>query len=187
MQLRRSDYLIPDGDAGTAATVDAMAALMRAGAVLPIVQQTAAMLLTTVPRDSDPAHYAYHAIGAIREFVANRWQFRDDPPWAETLYSPEVQLQMIDQAGVMRADCDDAAILFGALGLALGFETRIICVAFLTNDAPFSHTWSELRPATGGAAWIEGDVTRTMQAIPTDHITRITSTLIQPIAPGSIA
>ena len=185
--LRRAEYAIPTGDAGTAETVAAMRDLIVAGAALPIVQDTARMLLTTVPRDSNPAEYGYRVIGAIREYVANRWEFRDDPPREELLYTPDVQLHMIDALGVMRADCDDAAILFGALGLALGFEVCIVVVAFLTPDAPYTHTWSQLRPATGGAVWIEGDVTRTMQAIPTDAISRYATTLIRPAITGEQA
>lgn len=199
--LARTEFAIPANDDGTAATVAAMCDLMRAGAQTPEVQAIAAMIAASIPRDADPAEWPYRVIGAIREFVASRWEFRDDPHPVELLYGAEAQSRLLEASGAgvalarglplapieygtMRADCDDAAILFGAIGLALGFDAAVVCVAFLTNDAPYSHTWSQLRPRTGNSVWIEGDVTRTMQAIPMDHVSRCSFTPVQPVTGG---
>lgn len=200
--LRRTEFWLPNNDEGTLQTVAAMCDLIREGSQTPEVQGTALMLLNSVPRDLDPSEFPYAVIGAIREFLAHRWDFRDDPHPDELLYAPDVQLNLMAargeelapafsaippiEFGAMRADCDDAAILFGAIGLALGFEVCVVCVSFLTNQAPFSHTWSQLRPPTGNAVWIEGDVTRSMQTIPADHIARCTVTPVQPATGGGL-
>jgi transglutaminase-like putative cysteine protease len=153
------------GDAGILQTVDAMFSLMRDGARVPIVQEYAGVI-------TQDATNPYGQALAIRQWVADRWTFRDDPDECELLYSAEAQLKIFETTGRLEADCDDAAILIGSLGRASGLEVRVICVGFLTNDAPYTHTWVELRPPLGVGVWVEGDVTRSMQSIPMDRIGR---------------
>jgi hypothetical protein len=173
MQVTLSERYIDHGDAGISQTVDAMLELMRDGARLPIVRATAAEIASTAPRGSTATETGYYLAAAIREWVAARWRFVDDPDAAELLYGPEPQLGFIAEHGAMFADCDDAAILLGSLAVASGLEVRVMCVGFLTNDAPFVHTWVEFRPKTlGASAWLEADTTRPMQSIPMDRIAR---------------
>lgn len=161
---RTIDY----GDDGIAETVGYMQQLIADGARLPIVQAAA--------RDiTAGAATWYEAIAQLRGWVADRWKFVDDPETAtlsEVLYGPEPQLAIIERLGYMPADCDDAAILLGALARSVGLRARIVCVGFLTSSAPFTHTWVEVRPPLGAGAWLEGDVTRPMQNIPIDRIGR---------------
>ena len=173
MQVTVRERYIDHGDAGISQTVAAMLVLIRDGARLPIVRATAAEIAARAPRGATDTETGYYLAAAIREWVAHRWRFVDDPDVAELLYGPEPQLGIIAEHGAMFADCDDSAILVGSLGLAAGLEARVLCVGFLTNDAPFVHTWSELRPRTlGASAWLEADITRPMQAIPVDRIGR---------------
>lgn len=167
---RVTELVIGKDDQGIDETVHAMIALMRQGARLPVVRAAlAAIAGTDVPTPD------YALAGQLRQWVADHWQFHDDPDWAEVLYGADAQLAIIQQHGVMVADCDDAAILLGSLALAAGFRVRVICVGFLTAAAPFTHTWVELRPPLGAGVWIEGDVTRPMQSVPIDRIGRATA------------
>lgn len=159
---------IADDDSGTDTTVRHMLRLIRQGAHTPDVIATAAAIC-----DRAPGNSVFHQIAALRAWCRERWCFLDDPDPVELLYGADTQLSMIDRLGCMPADCDDAAILFGALGAARGFDVRVICVAFLTPAAPYAHTWSELRPPSERAPWIEGDVTRDMQEIPIGRISRV--------------
>lgn len=168
MPVRIERLEITDDDNGTDQTVQSMLRLIRQGANAPDVMATAAAIC-----DRAGAANPYAHILAIREWCAARWCFRDDPDPIELLYAADTQLSMIDRHGCMAADCDDAAILFGSLAAARGFEVRVVCVAFLTPDAPYAHTWSECRPRTESAPWIEGDVTREMQEIPIGEISRV--------------
>lgn len=168
MPVRIERLEISDDDHGTDQTVQAMLRLIRQGANAPDVMATAAAIC-----DRAGAANPYAHILAIREWCAARWCFRDDPDPIELLYAADTQLSMIDRHGCMAADCDDAAILFGSLAAARGFEVRVVCVAFLTPGAPYAHTWAECRPRTENAPWIEGDVTREMQEIPIREISRV--------------
>lgn len=180
-QLALATFTIPSGDTGIDQTVHAMAALIREGARSPLVQQCAADICSGSV--VDPAD-GYRAIHAIREWVGQRWTFVLDPdvPAAvfgmpddrpeEILHSPEAQLREIAETGTMTGDCDDAAILAGALCAAVGCETKIICVGFGLDNVPaYVHTWCEARPF-GGEAFLELDVTRTAQQLPDAAITR---------------
>lgn len=169
MRFLVTETTIPDGDAGIDATVRHMAALMRQGAQLPAVRRVAAEIAYANVGDGAPS---YALAAAIRQWVEAHWEFREDPAVHELLYAPDTQLAIIGAHGTMQADCDDAAILVGAIGLAAGLRVRVICVGFLTPDAPYTHTWSELRPPLGAGAWLEGDVTRPMQRLPEELIAR---------------
>lgn len=179
MHLRLQGLTIDGGDAGIQQTVRAMLALMQQGARLPIVRQTAALICAQTMPGVTVRETGFRYAAAIRQWVAAHWEFLDDPVVAELLYGPDAQLSLIAQDGVMRADCDDAAILVGALGLAAGLIPRVICVGFLTSDSDYTHTWTELQPPLGAGVWIEADVTRPMQAIPVHQIGRAAAWEIQ--------
>lgn len=169
MRFHVTQTTIDAGDAGIDQTVAHMAALIRQGAAMPVVQQVAADIAWATTGELAPS---YRLAAAIRQWVGAHWEFREDPAVHELLYAPDTQLAIIDQQGHMSADCDDAAILVGAIGLAAGLRARVICVGFLTPDAPYTHTWVELRPPLGAGAWLEGDVTRPMQRLPEELIAR---------------
>ena len=177
MHVQLRNYEIAHGDLGISQTVASMLVLIRQGATTPIVQQTAQQICASATRGVDAIASGYYQAAAIREWIAQRWVFVDDPEEAELLYAPDTQLALIAENGVMRADCDDCATLAASLCVAAGLKARIVCVGFsdLTEPATsFTHTWTESRPALG-ALWLELDVTRPMQTIPLDRIGRAAS------------
>lgn len=160
---------IPDGDAGTIATVRRMARLVITGATDPLVRDTASTVVAGVS-GREPVQQAQ----AIRRWLASHFQFLRDPHGAELLHSPRLLLTWVGQRGKVQADCDDAAILGAALARAIGLKVRFVVVGFLAPSAPFRHVWAEASASSGPHAgeWVEFDVTRQAQAIPWDKISR---------------
>ncbi len=187
MNLALGTYTIGYGDAGIDQTVRAMLALIAEGAKHPAVQACATAIADNAPLGDTPLADGYQLIAEVRGWVADRWEFvldhdlpatdygQPDADVTELLHSPEAQLNIIAARGVMRGDCDDAAILTAALVAALGLEYRIVCAGFGLdkNDttAQYAHVWTEARPS-GGAEFLELDVTRQSQAIPDGAISR---------------
>lgn len=161
---------IPDGDAGAVATVRAMAALIEHGSVSPIVRRQAAIIAATVPaRDYDGQ------LRAIRAWLAMHVVFLRDPEGTELLHEPELLVASIIQNGTIHVDCDDVAILGGAIGKSIGLLCRIVTVAFrdpVTGaGGPFAHTWAELAsPVVDPPEWLDMDTTRTAQNLTGAHV-----------------
>lgn len=140
---------------------------------LPLVRMTAARIAADTP-----SRAPLETAARIRQWVAARWRFVRDPLDKELLHTPEAMLNMLREHGYITADCDDAAILCAALGSAVGLQSRFVAVAFIDSAAPYAHVWTELAAPTGTGPWVECDVTRTMQALPTHLISRF---LILPV------
>lgn len=179
---------IRDGDAGTADTVDLMAGLIRDGAVDPLVRRQAiAIIAGTAPRDYDAQ------LAALRAWVSRHVVFLRDPTVAELLHSPRLMVQsiMTNPSGVIHVDCDDVAILAGALGMSIGLLCRIVTVAFrdpttpaapvgwltrilrgFDGAEPYAHTWSELSCPVGSPQWCDMDTTRSTQGVDPSLIAR---------------
>lgn len=175
--IRRFD--IPDGDLGTDATVREMARLIAAGTALPLVRETAAQIVGPYsPKDG-----VSQAL-AIREWCKNRWRFLRDPTNAELLHDPEWILGQIARQGYVQADCDDAAILTGALAGSIGFAVALVTVAFLDKRAAMSHIWTSVHLPVQGLGsdqvpiWTELDITREAQDIPMRYISRSDVTMV---------
>lgn len=170
---------ISDGDPGTAQTVAAMAELIRAGALTPAVRQVATEIVAVYPENAAVAQLL-----GIREWVAEHFQFVRDPSSGELLHDPDHLMRQIATRGVAYGDCDDAAILAGALACAVGFRVALITVALHEDSTtpaaavPFGHVWASASPpfacldGSQRQLWIEFDVTRPMQQIPLDRIAR---------------
>jgi hypothetical protein len=164
---------IADGDDGVRQTVARIAQLIREGVANPVVRRAVTDLVGALsPNDYLGQLYA------IREWCASHIHFLRDPAGVELLHSPEWLLRTIASDGAAYVDCDDAAILGGAMCGAIGMQVALITVAFLDSGAPFSHIWASASPpvafldAAGKQQWIELDVTRPMQDIPLSHISR---------------
>lgn len=155
------------GEAGVRDTLRAMARLIRQDAPHPLVREYAAAATDGIPRADGIAFCE-----AIRRWSADHFRFAYDPPTIELLHSPEAQVRIIAASGQVVGDCDDAAILAGGLGYALGCGARLVAVSFLDNPNVFRHVWAEISPPTGPGAWIECDFTRQFQHIPQSHIAR---------------
>ena len=165
--------IIADGDRGVAQTCDAMAAMIRASIATPIVRRAVSQLVITVA----PNDYSGQAC-AVRRWIAASTQFLRDPAGVELLHSPEWLLRTIFTTGCAQVDCDDVAILAGALMGAIGWSVNLVTVAFL-DSRTFSHVYCSATPPSdafvdrsGEQVWIEFDTTRPMQKIPVNAISR---------------
>jgi transglutaminase-like putative cysteine protease len=101
-------------------------------------------------------------VKSIRRYLGRRLRFARDPARLELLETPDGLLRRIDNQGFVSVDCDGAAILAAALGLALGLRARFVVVGFFSPSAPYSHVWTELLTPAG---WLQMDVTRRAQRI----------------------
>lgn len=166
-------FSIADGDVGTAQTVEHIAAVIRASVAQPLVRGTVSDLVAHL----GPTDYLGQ-LYAIRDWLSSVVRFLRDPAGVELLHTPEWMLNEIARSGAVRVDCDDAAIMAGALAGAIGFRVVLVTVAFLDKSAPMSHIWTSASPpvryldSAGEQVWIELDVTRPMQALPLESVSR---------------
>jgi hypothetical protein len=92
---------------------------------------------------------------ALYVWVKRRIRFTKDPVTKEKLYPPQELLKI--RAG----DCDDIAMLLGALVLAVGYPARLITVsANPQSPSDFSHVYVEAEAPPGSGQWIALDAAR---------------------------
>lgn len=153
---------IPDGDAGTLATVEHMRALVNDRCAHPRIR---ALALRIIGKASSPALQ----IDRIRVWLRTHVRFVPDPDVTELLHDPVLLAEWIERDGSVGVDCDDVAMLGAVLGKAVGIPARFVIVGFYQPNAPFGHVWTEL---FDGQTWRELDTTRTNQGIEDGRISR---------------
>lgn len=132
-----------------------MAAAVRDSVLQPDVVETAARIVSG-------AGGGDAGLLALWTWVRRHFRFQEDPVDHELLRYPAYQLERIREGGRVYGDCDDAALLVGALGYAAGYPARFVVVAY----GPFSgyeHVWTELLGPTG---WVGFDVTGAEELAP---------------------
>lgn len=153
---------IPDGDAGTFATIEHMRALVNDRCAHWRIRDLA---LRIIGRADAPGEQA----ARIRAWLRTRVRFVPDPDTTELLHDPVLLAEWIDRDGSVGVDCDDVAMLAAALGKSIGLAARFVVVAFFASDAPYSHIWAEL---FDGSGWREMDTTRKVQGIEDTRVSR---------------
>lgn len=149
---------LPEGDPGAVKTMREMGRLARAALLDPVVLETAA----GVVRRLDPASPLLAQWKAIRAWLAAHWRFLRDPEGVELLRTPRYLVDRILANGTVQGDCDDAATLGAAIGLATGLPARFVAVAF-PGKMDLVHVYAELKTSLG---WRDLDVTRPAQLVP---------------------
>lgn len=96
-------------------------------------------------------------IDAIREWLLRRFRFVSDPVGVELLRDPAGAIQRINARGFTMGDCDEAAMLGAALGMANGIPARFRALAF-SPTGPYTHVIADLRGPTG--RWYPLDITK---------------------------
>ena len=140
------EVLLP-GDAGTHQTLGRMRALVDAGAQLPETRQAvAAALSTALPRNSQSE------LSALLEWVQEHWHYVRDPTTVELVQTPALMLREIRARGEVQGDCDDAAVLFGALAESAGYPTRFVVQG--PDGDLFRHVVLEVQ---AGGRWLAVD------------------------------
>jgi transglutaminase-like putative cysteine protease len=126
---------IPRGYAGTMQTAKRIAALIRRGAADFGVRQHAIDVL--VRRNVRPKDYL-NEMRALFEWVQRRVRYTKDPYRIELLHAARRMLQL--RAG----DCDDMAILLGAMLKSIGHPVRLVlCGPDRSRPDLFTHVYLE--------------------------------------------
>jgi hypothetical protein len=94
----------------------------------------------------------YSRAEAIFNFIVSNSRYVPDPVGLELLKSPEVSLQLIEVGNQPAMDCDDSAILMGALMMAVGIPYALRAVSF---NEEYSHIYGLVKIKDRG--WIPID------------------------------
>lgn len=138
---------IPDGLAGTEATLTHMMQFVREYKINPIIRRLASEL--TLPlRQKDFAGEAR----ILFEFVRDEIRYLYDVAGIETLQTPIVTLE--NHVG----DCDDKATLLATLLESIGHKTRFVAVAFRRGE--IEHVFIETKI---GDRWVPMDPTEPVE------------------------
>lgn len=123
---------IPDGVAGTRATLKAMARFVKTYKKDPSINLLA-LRLTQGLASYDKAG----EVGRLQAFVRDQIRYVEDVEGVETVRTPPVTLEY--QAG----DCDDKATLLCTLLATIGYSCQFIAIGF--DGENFSHVLSAVR------------------------------------------
>jgi transglutaminase-like putative cysteine protease len=167
MPLRGSYSTLPDGDAGTYATLEVMRRMARHSSSLPIVRTLATQAVRSYPGDG-----GNHHARLLNRWITERTYFLPDPTYSEALHEPAYLLHQILTRGNVGVDCDDVATLTAAMGLSIGLRARFVIAGFTSPNAPFRHVWAELAGARS-SVWVPIDPTRPVQILASLPITRL--------------
>jgi transglutaminase-like putative cysteine protease len=126
---------LPDGVAGTRATLKIMARLVKQFKKDPTINLLALELTRGLPSYDSMAE-----ICALQRFVRDRIRYVMDVDGVETLRTPLVTLNM--EAG----DCDDKATLLCSLLSTIGYPCQFIAVGF--DGENFSHVMAAAKLGT---------------------------------------
>ena len=153
-------FTIPDGDAGTFATLQMMEAIVQRSYHTPLVQAWAAEI---VQGADDP-------VAAVRAYLESVLDFTFDDPTREELYTPERMQEMINTTGALSVDCDDIAIVSAALAGSLGLPVRFVAIG-VDKGGPYTHVFTEVQQPQG-LGWENVDVSRPWQNLPPGLVQR---------------
>ncbi len=143
---------VGNGDASKLKTAGLIARLAKAQQFDPLVLETAQALAMRVPsRDVDGICFS------IRSFMARNFFFIEDTRDADAVREPARQLEYYYSGAGMRGDCDCAAALGLALGLAVGRDGRLVLLGFRDVREEYTHIYAEL---LGGSGWVDLDTTK---------------------------
>lgn len=146
-QLSATLLSLPDGDAGTRATLRAMASLVRQYRKHLAVRQLALEIVESVPGHKDFAGEA----AALCRWVQLNIRYVRDINGVETLQTP---LKTLD---IGQGDCDDQSTLLASLLQAVGFDTQFLAIK-TSPVGPYVHVICRARwPGSGG--WIPLETT----------------------------
>lgn len=145
---------ISSGPSGTAETLTVMAQLTVDAQFSPITRTTAVRLLGS---SRDGADFAER----VRRWVGRHMTLVDEP--VEMIARPEWMLDHIGRKRLV-GDCDDAAVLFGALVFALGIGVRYVAVAPPEDPSLYIHVFPEV---FAREQWLPMDPT-TNRLVPSD-------------------
>lgn len=120
---------IPDGDAGTRATLKIMGSLVKAYKVNPEIYTLARQLVAHLPQKDWPGQ-----VRALTEFVRDRVRYVHDIAGMEGLQTPTVTLE------ILAGDCDDKCTLLGSLLATINHPVQF-AAARIENAPDYGHVF----------------------------------------------
>ena len=139
---------LPDGVAGTIATLKIMRDWIRQFRKDAVIRAKAQSLIADLPSKA----YTREA-ARLFEFVRDSIRYTRDVRDVETLHWPTVTLD------TGQGDCDDKVMLLGSLLESIGHPTRLVAIGL--GGGPFSHVLLETRI---GPRWWPMDATENWPA-----------------------
>lgn len=138
---------IPDGKAGTVATLKIMREITRqAKKTLPV--RSLAVELTNGKAQKD----WIGELKSLHGFVRDQIRYVKDIRGVETVQTPDATLRI--KAG----DCDDKSVLLASLLESIGHPTRFVAIGFAPDD--YAHVYVETRV---GNKWIPLETTEPVE------------------------
>lgn len=128
-----------------------MATVIRRSTVHPRVVGQARAIVGAASR-----HDKAGQLQLIRDWVADNTKWVPDPIGGEYLVTPEVMLTRVGKGGPAIGDCDDVAMLYGALARAVGLPVKLTAVAFAPRR-DFRHVYAS---GWDGQGWHPADTTK---------------------------
>lgn len=138
---------IPDGAAGTSATLKLMRSLVREYKTSLPIRTLAVQIVQQFPQKD----YRSEVV-ALQQWVRDKIRYVKDVTNVETLQTPEVTLKM--RAG----DCDDKSTLLASMLEATGHATRFVAIGFQPGE--YEHVYVESRI---GSMWIPLETTEPVE------------------------
>lgn len=138
---------IPDGKAGTVATLKIMRQITKAGKTTLPVRNLALSLIGELSQKD-----WFNEVKLLHRFVRDQIRYVKDIRGVETVQTPDVTLSL--KAG----DCDDKSVLLAAMLEAIGHPTRFVAIGFRPDD--FVHVYVETRI---GTSWIPLETTEPVE------------------------
>jgi Transglutaminase-like superfamily len=129
---------IPEGIAGTRATLKVMSRLVKQFKVHPSINLFAGGLVQHLREYDEPGE-----ISALQHFVRDQIRYLKDIVDVETVRDPLVTLEH----GF--GDCDDKSVLMCTLAATIGYETQFLAIGF--DGVNFSHVLAAVKL---GTRWI---------------------------------
>ena len=138
---------IPDGKAGTVATLKIMKSITKAGKTsLPVFNTARALISHLAQKDW------FNEVKVLHRFVRDQIRYVKDVKGVESVQTPDVTLSI--KAG----DCDDKSVLLAALLESIGHPTRFVAIGFQPDD--FVHVYVETRI---GTSWLPLETTEPVE------------------------
>lgn len=144
-QLRATLLSLPDGDAGTRATLGVMASLVRQYRKNIAIRSLALDIVRPIPGHKNFRGEA----AALCNWVSNNIRYVRDVNEVETIQTP---LKTLD---IGQGDCDDQSTLLASLLEAVGFHTRFMAIKTAALG-PFVHVVAQ---AQIGRDWMTLETT----------------------------
>lgn len=138
---------IPDGKAGTVATLKIMREITKAGKTSLPVRNLAIGLISHLQQKD-----YFNEIKTLHRFVRDQIRYVKDVRGVETVQTPDVTL------AIRAGDCDDKSVLLAALLESIGHPTRFVAIGFKPDD--FVHVYVETRI---GTSWVPVETTEPVE------------------------